>query len=104
MLTKETVSEILREKYPYLVSKYGVIRIGLFGSYAKGVQNEDSDIDIIAEFDKPIGLKFVEFTEYLEKILGKNIDVLTHAGIKGIRINRIAKDIEENIVYVWKNW
>ncbi len=104
MLTKETVSEILREKYPYLVSKYGVKKIGLFGSYAKGVQNEDSDIDIIAEFDKPIGLKFVEFTEYLEKILGKKIDVLTHAGIKGIRINRIAKDIEENIVYVWKNW
>jgi predicted nucleotidyltransferase len=100
MLTKETVSEILREKYPYLVSKYGVIRIGLFGSYAKGIQNEDSDIDIIAEFDKPIGLKFVEFTEYLEKILGKKTDVLTHAGIKGIRINRIAKDIEENIVYV----
>ena len=100
MLTKETVAEILREKYPYLVSKYGVKKIGLFGSYAKGVQSEDSDIDIIAEFDKPIGLKFVEFTEYLEKILGKKTDVLTHAGIKGIRINRIAKDIEENIVYV----
>jgi len=100
MLTKEKVTEILREKYPYLVSEYGVKRIGLFGSYAKGVQDEDSDVDIIAEFDRPIGLKFIEFTEYLEKILGKKADVLTHAGIKGIRIKRIAKDIEEKIVYV----
>ena len=45
-------------------------------------------------------MRFNKFTEYLEKILGKKTDVLTHAGIKGIRINRIAKDIEENIVYV----
>jgi len=100
MLTKEIIAEILREKYPHLMSEYGVKRIGLFGSYAKGLQDEDSDIDIIAEFEKPIGLKFIEFTEYLEKILGKKADVMTPAGIKGIRIKRIAKNIEENIVYV----
>ena len=100
MLTKEIITEILREKYPYLMSEYGVKRIGLFGSYAKGLQDEDSDIDIIAEFEKPIGLKFIEFTEYLEKILGKKADVMTPAGIKGIRIKRIAKNIEENIVYI----
>ena len=100
MLTRETITEILKEKYPYLVSEYGLKKIGLFGSYAKGVQDKDSDIDIIAEFEKPIGFRFIEFTEYLEKILGKKADVLTPAGIKGIRIKRIAKDIEEKIVYV----
>lgn len=100
MLTREKVTSILREKYPYLASEYGVKRIGLFGSYAQGVPNEASDIDIVVEFERPIGFGFIEFTEYLESILGKKVDVLTHAGIQGIRIPRIAEHIEESIVYV----
>ena len=71
MLNKEKITEILKEKYPYLLSEYGVRKIGLFGSYAKGKQTEKSDIDIIAEFENPIGLKFMEFAEYLEELLGK---------------------------------
>jgi len=100
MLSKENVTEILRKNIPYLVSEYGIRRIGLFGSYAKGKQTEKSDIDIIAEFERPIGLKFIEFTEYLEEILGRKTDVLTPEGVKGIIIKRIAEDIEKSIVYV----
>ncbi|MDM8524292.1 nucleotidyltransferase family protein [Desulfococcaceae bacterium HSG8] len=100
MLTKEKITEILREKYPYLISEYGVRRIGLFGSYAKGEQTEYSDVDIVAEFERPIGLKFVEFTEYLEKTLGKKTDVLTPEGVKGITVKRIARDIEKSVIYV----
>ena len=100
MLTKEKIAALLMEKYPYLASNYGVKRIGLFGSYAKGTPNETSDIDIVVEFEQPIGFRFIEFTESLESLLGKRVDVLTRAGIQGIRIARIAKDIEENIVYV----
>jgi predicted nucleotidyltransferase len=77
-----------------------VKRIGLFGSYAKGVPDELSDIDLVAEFDAPIGLKFVEFTEYLEPLLGTPVDVLTPAGIQGILNPRIARDIQETIIYV----
>jgi len=100
MLTREKITEILRENYLYLASEYGVRRIGLFGSYAKDVPTEASDIDIVVEFDRPIGFRFVEFTEYLERLLGKSVDVLTPAGIRGIRVDRIAKSIEEDIVYV----
>jgi hypothetical protein len=57
-------------------------------------------VDVVVEFDRPIGLKFVEFAEYLERLLGRKVDVLTPAGIRGIRIRRVAKDIAENIVYV----
>jgi len=74
--------------------------IGLFGSYAKGKQTENSDVDIVAEFERPIGLRFVEFAEYLEKILGKKTDVLTPEGVKGIAVRRIAGDIEKSIIYV----
>jgi predicted nucleotidyltransferase len=100
MLTKESITEILREKYPYLASEYGVKRIGVFGSYAKGSPTEASDVDIVVEFERPIGLQFVAFAEYLESLLGKSVDVLTPAGIRDIRVDRVAKSIEEGVVYV----
>lgn len=100
MLTREMITEVLRNKYPYLVSEYGVKRIGLFGSYAKDIPTEESDIDLVVEFERPIGFRFMELTEYLERLLKKKVDVLTPAGIKGIRIASIAKDIEESIIYV----
>ena len=99
-MSKEKVVELLREKYPYLVSEYGVKRIGLFGSYAKGTPSETSDVDVVVEFARPIGLRFVEFAEYLESLLGKRVDVLTLAGVQGIRIARIAEEIEKSLVYV----
>ena len=54
ILTKEKIAEILSEKSEYLASEYGVKRVGLFGSYAKGTSTEStSDVDIIVEFDRP---------------------------------------------------
>jgi predicted nucleotidyltransferase len=100
MLTKEEITRILQEKSPYLASEYGVKRVGLFGSYAKGTSTATSDVDLVVEFDRPIGFRFVEFTEYLESLLGQSVDVLTPAGIQGIRIDRIARSIEESTVYV----
>ncbi|TYT75824.1 nucleotidyltransferase family protein [Desulfobotulus mexicanus] len=99
-MTKDQIIIKIKENYPYLMSEFGLKKIGLFGSYAKGVQEESSDIDIVAEFEKPIGLKFVIFAEYLENILGKKADILTPAGIKGIRNPDIAKSIMETIEYV----
>jgi len=99
-MSHEKVAELLREKYPYLVSEYGVRRIGLFGSYAKGTPSEASDVDVVVEFARPIGFRFVEFAEYLETLLGRKVDVLTPAGLQGIRIARIAEAIGKSLVYV----
>ncbi len=100
MLTKEETIKLLKNELPYLKAIFGVKRIGLFGSYAKGIQRENSDVDLIVEFEKPIGLKFVELAEYIENILGKKVDILTPAGVKSIRIKKVADDIEKSIVYV----
>lgn len=100
-LTREIISEILQEKSEYLASEYGVKKIGLFGSYAKGTYTEStSDIDIIVEFDRPIGFKFMELADYLEDILGKPVDLLTENALDSIRYPRIAQSIRESIIYV----
>ena len=100
MMTRENVIEILRKELPYFVSQYGVKKIGLFGSYAKGTPAKGSDVDILVEFEKPIGLKFIEFAEYVEKLLGSKTDILTPAGVDGIRIKKVAENIRSSIVYV----
>jgi len=100
MLTKDTITKILRDNLSYLASEYGVKRIGFFGSFAKGNPTEKSDIDIIVDFDRPIGFRFAELSEYLEMLLGRSVDVLTPTGIREIRVERVARSIEESTVYV----
>lgn len=99
-MTREKVIEILRKERPYFVSEYGVKRIGLFGSYAKGTPARGSDVDIFVEFERPIGLQFIQFAEYLEKLLGNSVDILTPVGLETIRIEKVARNIAESIVYV----
>jgi hypothetical protein len=100
MLSKEKIIELFRNNYPYLAAEYGVKRIGFFGSYAKGHPGEASDVDVVVEFERPIGLKFIELAEFLENLLGRKVDVVTPTGIQGIRIPEIEKDIRESILYV----
>jgi len=103
MFTREHIIALLQENYPHLAAEYGVRRIGLFGSYASGTPHPKSDIDLIVEFDSPPGFKFIELVEYLESLLGQKVDILTPAGIRGIRLPHVAQRIRESIVYVGTN-
>jgi predicted nucleotidyltransferase len=94
------VISVLRQELPELRSRYGVKRIGLFGSYARDKAADDSDVDIVVEFERPIGLKFVAFADHLETLLGRGVDILTPAGVRTIRLERVARAIAESIVYV----
>jgi predicted nucleotidyltransferase len=100
MLTREKILGLLQANHPFLAREFGVSKIGLFGSFAKGQSDETSDVDIVVEFDRPIGFRFVDLVEYLEGLLGRKVEVLTPAGIQGIRIESVAKSIVESIVYV----
>ena len=99
-VTKKRILELLKENREILSAEYSIKKIGIFGSFANGNAAETSDIDLIVELEKPIGFKFVELAEFLEKLLGRKVDLLTPAGIKGIRIPGIAKSIAEQAVYV----
>ena len=100
MLTKDKIVQTLKEKHPYLAAEFGVSKIGLFGSYAQGQPDPTSDIDLVVEFERPIGFRFFELVDYLENLFGHKVDLLTPAGIQNIRIERVAKSITESIVYV----
>jgi predicted nucleotidyltransferase len=100
MLTRDKLIQLLQKEQAYLATEFGVRKIGLFGSYAKGQPGETSDIDILVEFERPIGFRFLDLVDYLEAVLGRKVDVLTPAGVQNIRIDRVAKSIAESIVYV----
>jgi len=100
MPTREQTLQKLRENIPALRADFGVKKLSLFGSVARAAQGVDSDVDIIAEFERPIGLRFVEFAERLEEILGAKADVLTPAGVASIRNPEIARSIMESAVGV----
>jgi len=66
------------------IKKYGVKSIGLFGSYARGEQRDDSDIDILVEFNAN-ALTFRNYmglASFLEKVLGKKVDLVIKGDIK----------------------
>ena len=82
MKTIQEIQRILKEHKEEIRKKYGVVIVGIFGSYAKGEQKESSDVDIIVELERSIGLKFYELWDYLENLLGINVDVLTLFALK----------------------
>jgi hypothetical protein len=98
MLTKERIIDLLREQSAYLAREFGIRKIGLFGSFVRGAETERSDIDLVVEFERPIGLRFVEMVEYLENLLGRRVEVLTPAGVQEIR----RKSIVRNIGKAWQ--
>ena len=86
------IQETLREQSPYLAEKFGVIIVGVFGSYVRQEQRPDSDLDLLIELDRPpkislIGL--VELEDYLSQVLGVKVDLAIKANLKkhiGMRI------------------
>jgi len=98
MKTIEEIKRILAEHKAEIREKYGVIIVGIFGSYTRGEQRETSDVDIIVELERPIGLKFYELWDYLENILGIKVDVLTLSALKQKTL--LWENVKEDIVYV----
>ena len=95
--TLKDVQKVLQAHKEELRKRYGVKRIGVFGSYSRGEQKEDSDVDILVEFEKPVGLiDFVRLQEYLESLLGVKVDLVTKGALK----KRIKERVLQEVKYV----
>ncbi len=81
---KLTRKDILRtlELHKNEIRSYGVKKIGLFGSYLKNRQKKGSDIDFLVEFENPTFDNYMELKFFLEKLLGKKVDLVIEANLK----------------------
>jgi len=86
MATKQNFTlyaDVLRAHKEELFATYHVKRIGIFGSAARGSQREESDIDVLVEFFKPVGMfEFLALESFLSKLLGRKVDLVTEAALK----------------------
>lgn len=82
MKTNVEIENKLKELKPILFQKYFVDRIGYFGSYSRSEQNEDSDIDILVSFKKPLGWEFFDLQELLENELKLKVDLVSERALK----------------------
>ncbi len=93
MRRQKEIKEILRRYKPLLRERFKVKEIGVFGSYVRGEQSEESDVDIIVEFYAPIGWEFIDLKEFLEEILGKKVDLVTVKALKPQLRDKILKEV-----------
>jgi predicted nucleotidyltransferase len=95
METDETISK-LRQIKPYLQQEYAVKSLGLFGSFAEGTQTDSSDVDLLVEFEHPVGWKFFTLEKYLEDLFGRKIDLVTAGALK----ERIRPLVLNRVLYI----
>ncbi|APH38571.1 nucleotidyltransferase family protein [Methanohalophilus halophilus] len=79
----KTYRNKLREMLPQLKDQYNVKYIGLFGSYIRGEQTPESDLDILVEFSKtPTLLQFIDLENHLSDNLGIKVDLVMKDSLK----------------------
>lgn len=95
-MEREKVVKILQDNYTEL-SERGVKSLALFGSVARDEAQSNSDVDILVEFNRPVGLfGLIELEERLEQVLGCKVDLGTPDSLK----KRIQQNVMEDCFYV----
>lgn len=96
MTTKEDILKTLSKDKPELQRLFKVSKMALFGSYARGDQQPNSDVDILVEVDPSIGLDFVTLAERIEQMLGIHVDLVSSRAVS----SKAMKYIEPELIYV----
>lgn len=96
MLQLSNIKKILEQIKPELTQQFYVETIGLFGSVVRDDFSAASDIDIIVDFSRPVGIEFIDLADYIEHKLNRKVDLVSKNGIK----EKYYKVIEREIVNV----
>ena len=97
MNSRQDILRFLAHSKPELERRFGVRRIGLYGSYATGMQQEDSDVDLVVELKEPKFDDLAGLHIYLEQALGCRVDIRRLS--KSLRTPFI-KRIQRDAIYV----
>lgn len=96
-MTQVKIREKIHKQLPLLKEKYHVKKIGIFGSFVCGEQKKGSDLDILVEFDTPIGFfDFIRLEDLLSRVLGEKVDLVSKKAIKPA----VKKEILKQVQYV----
>ncbi|MBU1412459.1 nucleotidyltransferase family protein [Myxococcota bacterium] len=81
---------------PELVRRFSVLRIGVFGSFARGDENAESDVDVLVILADPTFDHYMDLKFLLEDTLGRPVDLVLEENIKP----RLRPVIEREVIYV----
>lgn len=82
-MNRDEVFKKLKDHIPEFVERFGIASLYLFGSVARNEARPDSDVDLLVEFNRPIGLfEFIELQQQLETLLGCKVDLGTKRSLK----------------------
>jgi len=96
-MNRSKVLELIKKNKMELITKYGVLRIGLFGSYAREEQTEKSDIDIVIEMKNPDLFLLVAVKNYLQELLNSEVDIVRYRK----RMNEgLKRRINKDAIYI----
>jgi uncharacterized protein len=96
MYNTDQIINILKSQKKDLEKRYPISELALFGSYARGDNNEHSDIDILVDFNGRIGIEFISLAHELEDIFHTKVDLVSRKGIKP----RYLPFVEKNLIHV----
>ncbi len=92
-MNKEDILAFLKNNYSFLQNKFNIKSLELFGSFARGDYNKNSDIDLLVEFNKtPDLLTFIEIEEYLSQKLKTKVDLVVKRKLKSQLKDTILKE------------
>ena len=92
----QEIRKTLTDHRSQLLDKYPIKSIAIFGSYARNEQTDNSDIDIMVEFNDKIGIKFIDLADELEDYIGIKVDLVSKNGIK----DKYFQIIKPDLIYV----
>jgi predicted nucleotidyltransferase len=95
--TRQDILSSLKNLKGEVAREYFVKTIGVFGSVARSEETEQSDLDLLVEFSKPVGfVTFMRLENFLSERLGERVDLVTADSLKPM----IRQDVLDEVVYV----
>ncbi|MCW4025322.1 MAG: nucleotidyltransferase family protein [Candidatus Bathyarchaeota archaeon] len=94
MQTIEDIKHTLSQHKGEIKKRFKVKTIGVFGSYVRGEQRQKSDVDVLVEFEEPVGLfEFMDLEMYLAGLLGVKVDLVSKKALKPHIGERILEEV-----------
>jgi hypothetical protein len=80
-----------------LKERFGILRVGVFGSFADGGQTDSSDVDLLVDMPEPGGFLFIQAAQHMEDLLGREVDFIEARALHPRMRERVLRES----IYVW---